>query len=244
MKAIPTTGIAQGIKFLEKNSPANLKTGPDGQLPVVICSLGDASMTEGEVSEALQFAALKQLPIIYLVQDNGWGISVTSDEARSMDAYRFARGFKGLNRESVDGSNFSESFRVMKKVVDQVRAKREPYIVHATVPLLGHQTSGVRKEFYRSNEDLIAHETNDPGVKLKKKLIALGFTEEELNTIQSDSDDYIAEQFSRAVDAPEPTKESITDHIFFPTPVTEKKGQKSPADKNQILIVKPAPFSL
>ena len=106
MQAIPTTGIAQGIQYLEKYYPAKLKKGEQGELPVVVCSLGDASITEGEVSEAFQFAVLKQLPVIYLVQDNNWGISVTSAEARAMNAFEFAAGFKGLNRVQVDGSDF------------------------------------------------------------------------------------------------------------------------------------------
>ena len=58
MQAIPTTGIAQGIQFLEKIQSAQLKKGPHGEPPVVVCSLGDASVTEGEVSEAFQFAEL------------------------------------------------------------------------------------------------------------------------------------------------------------------------------------------
>ena len=77
MQVIPTTGIAQGIQFLEQINSSLLIKGPNGEMPVVICSLGDASVTEGEVSEAFQFAVLKKLPIIYLVQDNNWGISVT-----------------------------------------------------------------------------------------------------------------------------------------------------------------------
>ena len=79
MQVIPTTGIAQGIKYLEKIDSSFLKKSNNSneptandQRPIVICSLGDASVTEGEVSEAFQFAALHQLPIIYLVQDNGW----------------------------------------------------------------------------------------------------------------------------------------------------------------------------
>ena len=72
MQAIPTTGLAQGIQYLEKHNLSLLKKGANGENPIVVCSLGDGSMTEGEVSEALQFAVLKQLPIIYLVQDNQW----------------------------------------------------------------------------------------------------------------------------------------------------------------------------
>src|SRR6478735_11982240 len=86
MQAIPSTGIAQGIRYMESiGSPRYTAANP----AVVVCSLGDASLTEGEVSEALQFAVLKDLPIIYLVQDNNWGISVTAGETRAMDAVQY-----------------------------------------------------------------------------------------------------------------------------------------------------------
>ena len=153
MKAIPTTGIAQGIQYLEKINSA-VKKYSDSERPVVLCSLGDASITEGEVSEAFQFAVLKQLPVIYLIQDNNWGISVSAEEARAMNAFEFAAGFKGMNRIQVDGSDFETSYSVMKNVFDFVRQQRKPYLVHAEVPLLSHHTSGVRKEFYRTEEDL------------------------------------------------------------------------------------------
>ncbi|MEO7048639.1 MAG: thiamine pyrophosphate-dependent enzyme, partial [Ferruginibacter sp.] len=128
MQAIPTTGIAQGIKYLEKINSTLLKKGTNGEFPVVICSLGDASVTEGEVSEAFQFAALHQLPIIYLVQDNNWGISVTAAEARTTNAYEFIEGFKGINRVSIDGTDFLQSYDSMQQVINTVREKREPWL--------------------------------------------------------------------------------------------------------------------
>src|SRR5678810_682988 len=121
MQAIPTTGIAQGIQYWEQNDIARVKKGENGELPIVLCSFGDASITEGEVSEAFQFAVLKQLPIIYLVQDNNWGISVTAEEARAMNAFEFGAGFKGLKRVQVDGSNFESSFEMMQHVCNAVR---------------------------------------------------------------------------------------------------------------------------
>jgi 2-oxoisovalerate dehydrogenase E1 component len=74
IQAIPTTGLAQGIQFLENSHSALLKKGADGENPVVVCSLGDGSVTEGEVSEAISYAVLKHLPIVYLVQDNQWAM--------------------------------------------------------------------------------------------------------------------------------------------------------------------------
>jgi 2-oxoisovalerate dehydrogenase E1 component len=84
MQAIPATGMAHGIAYLE--SQGLLDTDEN---PVVLCSLGDGSVTEGEVAEAWQMAVLKKLPIIYLVQDNDWGISASGAEMRAMDACRW-----------------------------------------------------------------------------------------------------------------------------------------------------------
>src|SRR5919112_5457588 len=114
MQAIPTTGIAQGIQYLERIHSSQLRKGANGEAPVVLCSFGDNSVTEGEVSEAFQFAILKQLPVIYLVQDNHWGISVASIESRAMNAYEYAAGFKGMKRMQCDGSDFVLSFETMQ----------------------------------------------------------------------------------------------------------------------------------
>lgn len=244
MQAIPTTGIAQGIKYLEKIQSGKLKKGVNGELPIVICSLGDASVTEGEVSEAFQFAALHQLPIIYLVQDNGWGISVTSDEARTTNANEMVKGFKGIKRISIDGSDFFQSYDVMKNVVDEVRRERYPFLVHARVPLLGHHTSGVRKEFYRTEDDLAKHYIDDPGPKLRNKLFESGIELEELARIEADAAKEVVHHFQGAVAAPEPDPATVEDFVFVPTPVIEESGERSPADKEKVLMVDAALFAI
>jgi 2-oxoisovalerate dehydrogenase E1 component len=244
MQAIPTTGIAQGIKFLERIQSSLLRKGTAGELPVVICSLGDASVTEGEVSEAFQFAALHQLPIIFLVQDNGWGISVTSEEARTTNANEMVKGFKGIKRISIDGSDFEQSYDVMKNVVDEVRTERHPFLVHARVPLLGHHTSGVRKEFYRTEEDLAKHYLDDPGPKLRNKLLEIGVAEETLLNIEKETAEEVAHHFQGAVAAPEPDPSTVSDHVFAATTVTEETGERSPANKERVLMVDAALFAI
>ena len=244
MQAIPTTGVAQGIKYvIETNSPL-LVHGEDGRLPVVICCLGDASVTEGEVSEAFQFAALHQLPIIYLVEDNDWGISVTSAEARTTNAYEFIAGFQGIDRISVDGSDFVESYLAMQQVIQETRVNRKPVLVHARVPLLGHHTSGVRKEFYRSETDLARHATDDPGPKLKTVLLQLGFEKETLEQIEKEAALYVKDEFNKASGAAEPDPASVGTHVFAPTPVMEEKGERSPAGKEKVLLVNAALFTI
>ncbi len=243
MQAIPTTGIAQGIKFLEQLAQ-NGQRSTNNEQPVVVCSLGDASVTEGEVSEAFQFAALHQLPIIYLVQDNGWGISVTAEEARTTNANEMVKGFKGIKRISIDGSDFLQSYDVMKNVIDEVRNERLPFLVHARVPLLGHHTSGVRKEFYRTEEDLAKHYADDPGPKLRKKLGEAGVTEETLLNIEKETAAEVTHHFQGATAAPEPDPSTVSDFVFSPTPVTEETGERAPANKEKVLMVDAALFAI
>ncbi|MBO9561290.1 MAG: tungsten formylmethanofuran dehydrogenase [Niastella sp.] len=245
MQVIPTTGIAQGIQYLEATQLPNLKKGPCGELPVVICSLGDASITEGEVSEAFQFAILKKLPVIYLVQDNSWGISVSAEEARVMDAYDYAAGFPGMERVRIDGSNFEESYDTMRRVVQYVRQRRTPYLVQAKVPLLGHHTSGVRKEFYRTAEDWEKHLANDPVLRLRQHLIQKGIAEEQLIQIEQEAAATVAEQFQQAAQAPEPDPATVGDFVFVPTPVTVEKGNRSgTSSNNKIVMVDAALFAI
>ena len=244
MQAIPTTGIAQGIKYLENINSPLFKKGSNGELPVVICSLGDASVTEGEVSEAFQFAALQQLPIIYLVQDNNWGISVTAAEARTSNAYEFIEGFKGINRISIDGTDFTQCYNTMQQVVNEVREKRQPWLVHATVPLLGHHTSGVRKDFYRSPDELATQYKDDPTPKLRALLLQQGIDEATLKNIEDETEALVSKDFAAAVASPEPDAATVSDHVFAPTTITEEKGERAPASKEKVLMVDAALFAI
>jgi len=244
MQAIPTTGIAQGIQYIERHLQEKLIKGVEGELPVVLCSLGDASVTEGEVSEAFQFAVLKQLPVIYLVQDNNWGISVTAEEARAMNAYEFAAGFAGMNRIQVDGSDFEASFEMMRYVINTVREKRIPFLVHARVPLLGHHTSGVRKEFYRKEEDLAKHQLHDPVPQLRKRLLEKGVEETLLIEIESEAEKAIAADFASAVAAPEPDPVTVHEHVFAASSVTAESGERSPSGAAKVMMVDAALFAI
>ena len=237
MQAIPTTGLAQGIQFIEGYHTSIIKKGANGELPVVVCSFGDNSVTEGEVSEAFQFAVLKQLPIIYLVQDNQWGISVSAEEARAMNAFEYAAGFKRLKRMQCDGSDFVRSYETMQAAFEYVRNERKPILVHARVPLLGHHTSGVRKEFYRTREDLLKHGLYDPIPKLRLFLTGMGFNEHEINEVESAASKAVAEAFGLAQLAQEPTENLATEHVFAPTTIKEEVGNRTPKGAEKSIMV-------
>ena len=240
MQAIPATGVAMGMWYREdQNLGYDSKT---SELPITVCSLGDASVTEGEIAEAFQMAALKQLPILYLVQDNGWDISAKEAETRAQNAYEYAAGFHGLEAVTIDGTDFEESYSTIQKVIKTMREERRPFLVHAKVPLLNHHTSGVRMEFYR--DDLDEARTRDPYPKLQKLLLDNGFTEKDLTAIETEVKSEVEEAYQKALKAEDPKPEDLFTHDFAPTPITEEKGERSPQGGDKVVMVDCALFAV
>jgi 2-oxoisovalerate dehydrogenase E1 component len=231
MQAIPATGMAHGISYLESQGLLKGKV-----KPIVLCSLGDGSVTEGEVAEAFQMAVLKKLPVIYLIQDNDWGISATAQEMRSMDAWEYALGFKGLERRQVDGSDFMASFACLSEAIEFVRTFRSPILIHARCPLLGHHTSGVRKEWYRG-DDLIFQEKNDPLPKLKKSLLGRGIKDSQLDEIRKTVVGRVKLDYTSAVDSSDPDTDDFDSSEFAPTPILEEHGIRSPENGEKVVMV-------
>lgn len=239
MQAIPTTGVAMGIQYKEKVGLADWQ--PE-DAPVVVCSLGDASCTEGEVSEAFQMAALKQYPIIYLVQDNGWDISANAKETRAQDISEYIRGFHGIEARTIDGTDFWACYQTVEEVISTVRKERRPFLIHAKVPLLGHHTSGVRKEWYR--DDLEEAAKADPYPKLRAALEQQDVRLAEFINLEAKVRKEVDAAYDAALQAPDPDPTSIQDHIFAPTPITEEKGERAPEGKKKTVMVDSALFAM
>ena len=239
MQAIPATGVAMGLQYKEQHSAFRIK---NSELPISVCSLGDASVTEGEISEAFQMAALKQMPILYLVQDNGWDISANAAETRAQNAYEYAKGFHGLEAISIDGSNFIESYQAIQKVIQTIRTERRPFLVHAKVPLLNHHTSGVRMEWYR--DDLEEAKTKDPFPILKQQLLENGFDSAEIDHIETLAKSKVEKDFQLAKQAEDPEPKDLFTHDFVPTPITEEVGVREPESADKVVMVDCALFAV
>jgi 2-oxoisovalerate dehydrogenase E1 component len=239
MQAIPTTGVAMGLQYLEKQGLA-VDYGDDK--PIAVCSLGDACITEGEVAEAFQMAVLKKMPILYVVQDNEWDISANAKEIRAQDATEYAKGFKGLETRTIDGTDFEKSYNTIKEVIAIIRKERRPFLIHAKVPLLNHHTSGVRKEWYR--DDLDEAQKRDPFPKLRNQMLVAGFEGSELSAIEKNAKIKVEEDYQKALLAEDPQPSDLFDHDFAPTPVTEEKGEREPAGKEKTVMVDSALFAI
>ena len=238
MQAIPATGVAMGLQYLEKNKLQTIIE----NLPLCVCSLGDASCTEGEVAEAFQMAVLKKLPILYVVQDNEWDISAHASEIRSQDITEYAKGFKGLETRTIDGTDFSTSYNTVQECLEIIRKERRPMLIHAKVPLLNHHTSGVRKEWYR--DDLEECAKKDPLPRLRNQLLAGNIDAFEINKMETEVKAFVEEEYQKALLEEDPQPEDLMLHDFAPTPITQEKGQREPAGKEKTVMVDSALFAI
>lgn len=239
MQAIPTTGIAMGLQYLDIHK---LQQDHKGLNPVSVCSLGDASCTEGEVAEAFQMAVLKKLPILYLVQDNEWDISAHAREIRSQDVSEYAKGFKGLETRTIDGTDFIKSYNTVQECLEIIRKERRPMLIHAKVPLLNHHTSGVRKEWYR--DDLEEAAKKDPLPRLRNQLIIAGVDASEIKTIEEQAAQLVEADYQKALLEEDPRPEDLLLHDFAPTPIIEETGERSPSGKQPTVMVDSALFAI
>lgn len=231
MQAIPATGAAMGLWYKEVTKTNNTSE----EAPLVVCSMGDASVTEGEVAEAFQMAALKQLPILYLIQDNEWDISANAKETRAQNAYEYIKGFHGIEAVSIDGSNFEESYKAVETALHKIRTERKPYLIHAKVPLLNHHTSGVRMEWYR--DDLDSHKLRDPYIKIRKLLMDNGFSASEIVGMEKAAKEKVKGDYEKALEAENPSEGDLFTHDYAPTSITEEKGERSPKNGEEVVMV-------
>lgn len=229
MQAIPATGAALGMQYKEQLKLDNKNN------PLVLCSLGDASVTEGEVAEAFQMAALRQLPILYLIQDNEWDISANAAEIRAQDAYEYIQGFKGVEAFSIDGTDFVESYLTLQNSIEIIRNERRPVLIHAKVPLLNHHTSGVRMEWYR--DDLEEHQLRDPFPKIWKLLEDNGFSKKEIESIEKKTKEEVLKDYKKALKADDPHPEDLYTFDYAPTDRIEEEGEREPKNGEPTVMV-------
>jgi 2-oxoisovalerate dehydrogenase E1 component len=241
MQTIPATGAALG--FWYKTQIGALNAEETANPPIVVCSLGDAAVTEGEIAEAFQMAVLKQLPILYLVQDNGWDISANAAETRVANAAEYAKGFPGLTALSIEGNDFMECWQTVAKAIHLIRTERKPVLLHARVPLLNHHTSGVRKEWYR--DDLEEHQSRDPYPILIRQIKEnTGISDTNLEQLALAAQHLVAQDFKAAQNAPDPQPEDLYTHDFAPTPIVTEQGTRAPEKREATVMVDSALFAI
>ncbi len=203
--ASQAVGTARGIKYY-------------GSDAIAFSSQGDSSCSEGYVFEALNGAGREQVPVIFVVQNNGYGISVPLSEqtANPIVSDNF-RGIGGLKIINCDGTNPFDSVASMNEAVEYVKATGGPVLVHAMcVRIYAHSNSDNDKK-YRTDEEIALCRRSDPLVRLKIHLLEIENVDPlKLLTIEEENKDYVNAEQERAEASPNPDPASASDFVLPP----------------------------
>ena len=215
----PAAGWAQAIKYKTEV----LGEGPDDAIAVVLG--GDASCATGGFWSALTIATTQQLPLLFYVEDNGYGISVTSDyQTPGRDIAANLESFSGLTIFNGDGTDPEEAARLVGAAVAHVREKRAPVLLRVTVPRLeGHSFQDTQT--YKSEEEIAAEWARDPLPKLKAFAAQLQVGDDQWAALEREAEWQVeaarAEAESRGVSPPE----RVTTNVFYDGEPSEVGGR-------------------
>jgi 2-oxoisovalerate dehydrogenase E1 component len=185
---------------------------------VVLCTTGDGTTSEGEFWESLNTACNLKLPIVYIVEDNGYAISVPVEvNTPGGSISKLLTGFPGLNILQVDGTDLVASYDAMRKAVDYARKRKGPALVHARVIRPYSHSLSDDEVLYRTAEERKADAEIDPINTYPKWLVAEGHaTEEEIRRIQDEVDAEVQAATDAALAAPQPGPETVYVNVYSP----------------------------
>jgi 2-oxoisovalerate dehydrogenase E1 component len=191
---------------------------------VSICSMGESSTSEGYVYEAINGASNERLPVIFVIQDNGFGISVPkADQTANPCAADNFLGFNNLEVIYCNGKDFFNSMNAMIKAKKIVKEKNIPVIVHANCVRIGSHSNSDRHELYRDQYELDEAKGQDPLRRFRQRLLFSNiFTEEELAEIEGQVKKEVSAAHKKVLKAKDPSPDSIFDFVI-PEPMVSVK---------------------
>jgi 2-oxoisovalerate dehydrogenase E1 component len=194
----------------------HLDRGPDGD--VVYVSLGDGATSEGEFWESLNTACTRRLPVVYLVEDNGYAISVPVEiQTPGGDIAQLVSTFPGLDVISVDGTDALASYAAMRRALAHARSGRGPALVKANVVRLYSHSASDNEGQYKSSEERDAERARDPLGRFAEFLKSEKLTDDEtLSRISRDVDDEIQEAADLALAATPPDRSTVLEYVYSP----------------------------
>lgn len=226
-----SVGYALGLQIAEADPQIAKALGGIDSQPIMVVFGGDGSTSEGDFMEALNFACVKQVPILFVVEDDGYAISTPVHEQTAGGS--ILNLVRGLSDESsgdpllkvigdVDGCDFVASYEAGREIVDYVRSKRKPALLHAHVTRpLGHSESDDGKS-YRTVIEREKEAARDPLTMMRQWLAEeMGVSEKELSALEKSVDKVVAEARDKAETAPKPTREGLFNNLFHPDKAAE-----------------------
>ncbi|HEY7137117.1 MAG TPA: dehydrogenase E1 component subunit alpha/beta [Acidimicrobiia bacterium] len=218
-QCLPAIGCAEAGRYIVRRSlPGCVASGDE----LTYVSLGEGATSEGEFWESLNTACRLHLPVLYVVADNGYAISVRSADQAPAPISELVRGMRGLHIVKIDGRDYFQSRRRGAEVIQHVRAGAGPALVHAKVTRpYAHSLSDDQKK-YRPPNELESELHHDPIDNMEAALIKVGaLTDGEATAIRDEAKQVVADAATRALAAPRPDPLSVTRHVYGPPPVRD-----------------------
>ncbi|HSQ23835.1 MAG TPA: thiamine pyrophosphate-dependent enzyme, partial [Pyrinomonadaceae bacterium] len=186
---------------------------------VVYVSLGDGTTSEGEFWEALNTACNLRLPVVFLVEDNGYAISVPVEvQTAGGDISKLVSGFPNLYRQRCDGTDPIESLDVMRRAVDNCRKNRGPSFVHAKVIRPYSHSLSDDEKLYRAEAERVADAERDPIKRFGSLLVQEGIaSQDELQNLKDEIDREVNNAADAALVSPQPAPETATNFVYSPS---------------------------
>jgi 2-oxoisovalerate dehydrogenase E1 component len=197
---------------------------------VTYLSIGEGTTSEGEFWESLNLACLGRLPIVYLVEDNGYAISVPVEvQTAGGDISKLVSSFPGLFVQSIDGTDFVASYRAMEEAVAYARARKGPAFVHARVIRPYSHSLSDDEKLYKTPDERSAEAKRDPIVRMAAFLTSHGLvTETDLEAIVKEVEREVNDAADRAVAAEKPGPETATAYVYSPDVDPTSEGFSTP----------------
>lgn len=186
-----------------------------GRDAIVYSSQGESSLSEGYCYEAIVGADKERLPVVFVVQDNGYGISVPKkDQAANEFLCDNFSGLPNLRIVKCDGLDVLDSLRALAEAVAYVRSGAGPAMVYAVCVRIHSHSNSDRHEWYRDEQELAAARAKDPLPRFRAHCLEQGVSELELSAIETENVQRYNAASEAAIIAPDPTPESIHDHVL------------------------------
>ena len=185
---------------------------------IVLVSSGDGTTSEGEFWESLNTASNLKLPVLYLIEDNGYAISVPVEvQTAGGSISKLVRGFPSLHVEEVDGCDPVASHEALERAIAWCRSRSGPALVHAHVIRPYSHSLSDDERMYRPDREREEEASRDPFTTFPLRLVEEGIaSEEELQAMREEIDREIEAATERAVDAPQPAPETALDFVYSP----------------------------
>jgi len=203
--ALHAVGVARAVKKYDGDE-------------IAFASFGDSAVSEGYVYEAISGAAREMLPVIFIIQNNKYGISVpNAEQSANENVSRNFIGFMKIKTVNVDGTNVFDSWKGMQEALDYVKAGSGPAIVHANCVRMNSHSNSDKQELYRTPEEITEAQRFDPVRRLRAYLISKKlFNDDELSAIEAENLKIVKDSGTKVEEEPEPDPETATRFVIPP----------------------------